>query len=165
MFQCTKYYQWCTCTEPPGYCRSPVVVYVHCFCGFFPARHRWPVSTRLRRPKGLEIFTHCKYIHRRMASSNHAESSFYISFCAAGCRSMERPNMAVLMSRHGGAEAYHRRCWPLMEFLRGRTRAQRGSRGKVQAAQPVAACLDPSMPRGVPALAGNIGEGNPVAVV
>ena len=51
-----------------------------------------------------------------------------------------------------------------MEFLRGRTRAQRRSRGKVQVAQPVAACLDPSMPGGVPALAGNIGEGNPVAV-
>ena len=133
-------------------------------CGYRPSPAQMVSQAQAVAPEGLEIFTHCNYVHGRRASSHHSESSFYISFCAGGCRSMEWPNMAVLMSRQGGAESFHRRCSPLMEFLRGRTRAQRRSRGKVQVAQPVAACLDPSMPGGVPALAGNIGEGNPVAV-
>ena len=83
-----------------------------------PAQLRWPVCPRLRRLKGLEFFTHCNHLHGRRASSHHAECSFYISFCAGGCRSMERPNMAVLMSRE-------LRC-----LVTGREQEDRCGRGK-----------------------------------
>ena len=55
VFPCTKGYQWRTCTEHPGCCRSPVVVYVHWFVVIVPAQHRWSVRPRLWRPRALKF--------------------------------------------------------------------------------------------------------------